>query len=169
MEAPGAPPQLAQRRWARPLLASGIAAGVAMLSLTWLQRAPGTAVESGAPLVASVPAGSSAAGVVEVVTPVVGPASAVVNGIDAEVVLAPAAAGEADSYIVPALPASSARAMSPAQLANFVVAHSEFSGSLSRRSVLSALVAGDGNVAAQTAPAPVTDPGADPNPTREAP
>lgn len=161
-ESPAAQPQYVQRRWARPLLASGIAAGVAVLSLAWLQRAPGTAVEPGASLVASVPAGGSANGVVEVVTPAASPVAAGMGSGDAEVVLAPAAAGEADSYIVPALPAASARPMSSAQLANFVVAHSEFSGSLSRRSVLSALVAGDGNVAADAAPAPVADPSAAP-------
>jgi hypothetical protein len=137
-----------RQRWAKPLLATGIAAGVAALSLVWLQRMP---IESGGAepaLVASVPAAATDANPVETVTPAAGGR----DGIDAEVVLAPAMAGEPDSYVVPALPASQARPLSSAQLANFVVAHSEFSGSLSRRSVLSALVAGDDSVAATPAP-----------------
>jgi hypothetical protein len=55
------------------------------------------------------------------------------------------------------VPASAARPLASTQLANFVVAHSEFSGSLARRSVLSALVAGEAAAPPETAPAPQSD------------
>lgn len=143
----------ARQRWTRPLLATGIAAGVAALSLLWLQRTPETTGEAMPAMAAS-----GVAAPVEVVAPAPTLAAAGPGGADAEVVLAPAAAGEPDSYVVPALPAVPGRPMSSAQLANFVVAHSEFSGSLSRRGMLSALVAGDGSVAAdEAAPAPAAD------------
>jgi hypothetical protein len=147
----------ARRHWTKPLLASGIAAGVAALSLVWLQRTPVTPGDA-APAVAA--SGAVVAEPVEVVTPAPAFASLGQGAADAEIVLAPAAAGEPDSYVVPAVPAATGRPMSSAQLANFVVAHSEFSGSLSRRGMLSALVAGDGSVVpAETAPAaPSTSP-----------
>jgi hypothetical protein len=97
-------------------------------------------------MAASGAAGALPAAPVEVVAPAPAFAAVGQSAADAEVVLAPAAAGEPDSYVVPALPASPGRPMSSAQLANFVVAHSEFSGSLSRRGMLSALVAGDASV-----------------------
>lgn len=148
-------------RWVRPLAASGIAAGVAALSLLWLQRAP--VGEQAAPALAAVETAATAGTApVEVVTPA--PTLAAANGSsgDTEVVLAPSVSGEPESYVVPALPASTARPLSSAQLANFVVAHSEFSGSLARRSVLSALVAGDGAVPAARVPA--ATPGEAPTP-----
>jgi hypothetical protein len=58
--------------------------------------------------------------------------------------------GEPESYVVP-MPAGRAAGGPPAQLANYVVAHSEFSAPLSRRSLLSALVASE--AAADAAPA----------------
>jgi negative regulator of sigma E activity len=147
----------ARQRWTRPLLATGIAAGVAALSLLWLQRTPETTGDMPA-MAASGAAAAPLAAPVEVVAPAPAFAAVGQGGADAEVVLAPAAAGEPDSYVVPALPASPGRPMSSAQLANFVVAHSEFSGSLSRRGMLSALVAGEGSVAAdEAAPAPAPD------------
>ena len=62
--------------------------------------------------------------------------------------------GEPESYVVP-MPAGRAGGGPPAQLANYVVAHSEFSAPLSRRSLLSALVASEAAPAPQAeAPAP---------------
>jgi hypothetical protein len=155
----------ARRHWTKPLLASGIAAGVAALSLVWLQRTPGTPGDAAPAVAASGAAAASVAESVEVVTPASAFASLGQGAADAEVVLAPAAAGEPDSYVVPAVPAATGRPMSSAQLANFVVAHSEFSGSLSRRGMLSALVAGDGSVVpVETVPsAPGVSPGVSPS------
>ena len=50
--------------------------------------------------------------------------------------------GEPDRYVTPA-PSSSASIVPPARLANYVVAHSEYSGPLSRRMALLGLVATD--------------------------
>ena len=50
--------------------------------------------------------------------------------------------GEPDVYVTPA-PSSSASIAPPARLANYVVAHSEYSGPLSRRMALLGLVATD--------------------------
>ena len=50
--------------------------------------------------------------------------------------------GEPDRYVTPA-PSSSASIAPPARLANYVVAHSEYSGPLSRRMALLGLVATD--------------------------
>lgn len=148
-------------RWRRPLAATGIAAGVAALSLVWLQRVDGPASDA-ASLAArdgAAPAAISTATSpsVEVVAPAtVGTAALADAG---EVVLAPSASSEPESYVVPVLPADGVpRPVASAQLANFVVAHSEFSGSLARRGMLSALVAGDAapepaNAAAQVPPA----------------
>lgn len=160
-------------RWTRPLAATGIAAGVAALSLLWLQRAPGGEQPAQTLVTAADPAAAATGAPVEVVTPVPALVAANGGGAETEVVLAPAASGEPDSYVVPSLPASTARPLSSAQLANFVVAHSEFSGSLARRSVLSALVAGEGAVAGDSAPAVRPDaipaPQSDPAAVLEAP
>lgn len=146
-------------RWARPATGIAIAASVAALSVFWLQgRSPATA-----PVVArsaDVVAREAASGDVEVIAP---PAST--RGVAAEVVVAgngypasgarAAGSGEPESYVVP-LPSESRGVAPPAQLANYVVAHSEYSAPLSRRSLLSALVASDapaGSVAAAPGPA----------------
>ena len=50
--------------------------------------------------------------------------------------------GEPDRYVTPA-PSSTASIAPPARLANYVVAHSEYSGPLSRRMALLGLVATD--------------------------
>lgn len=139
----------APRRWWKPLAATGIAAGVAALSLLWLQHDVGE-VSS----IAAAPAGAAA-------TEVVAPQLAAVE--PAEVVLAPVGSAEPESYVVPVPPAVAVRPVASAQLANFVVAHSEFSGSLARRSVLSALVSGEGTpesavaVSGPSAASPVTE------------
>ena len=53
--------------------------------------------------------------------------------------------GEPDVYVTPA-PSSSPGIAPPARLANYVVAHSEYSGPLSRRMALLGLVAADSDV-----------------------
>ena len=142
----------ARARWIRPVAGLGVAAGVAALSVFWLQaRAP-----------QDVPAGiaqlePAAVREVDVIAP-----PAATRGAAAEIVVAgngyPAPAerasgsGEPESYVVP-LPTERRGVAPPAQLANYVVAHSEYSAPLSRRSLLSALVAADASVAADEAPA----------------
>jgi hypothetical protein len=65
-----------------------------------------------------------------------------------------AGSGEPESYVVP-LPTERRGVAPPAQLANYVVAHSEYSAPLSRRSLLSALVAADAPADAEVLPAQV--------------
>lgn len=138
----------AGRRWLRPAAGLGIAAGVAALAVFGLQtRLP---EEASPPLAVA----GSTAPAVEVIAPPV-----VAGGAATEIVVArsdylPAAATteaggsrEPESYVVP-LPTERLGIAPPAQLANYVVAHSEYSGSLSRRSLLSALVAADAAAAA---------------------
>ncbi|MCP5328778.1 MAG: sigma-E factor negative regulatory protein [Steroidobacteraceae bacterium] len=138
----------AGRRWLRPAAGLGIAAGVAALAVFGLQtRLP---EEASPPLAVT----GSTAPAVEVIAPPV-----VAGGAATEIVVArsdylPAVATteaggsrEPESYVVP-LPTERLGIAPPAQLANYVVAHSEYSGSLSRRSLLSALVAADAAAAA---------------------
>jgi negative regulator of sigma E activity len=66
---------------------------------------------------------------------------------------------EPDSYVVPAAVAQAPALVEPTELANYIVAHSAYSGPLMRRNALSALVAGDSTappVTAQPIPAVVT-------------
>jgi negative regulator of sigma E activity len=147
-----------RRRWMRPAAGLAIAAGVAALSVVWLQgRAPEVAQPLSAAASAAPPGAAVDAAVDEVIAP-----PAATRGADAEVVVAgngyPAArgpgSGEPESYVVP-MPAGRPAGGPPAQLANYVVAHSEFSAPLSRRSLLSALVASEAAATpAEEAPAP---------------
>jgi sigma-E factor negative regulatory protein RseA len=110
-------------RWYKPLAGFGIAASVAAASILWIR-----ADQSAAPQLAAVPTA-------EISRPV---------AVAANVAPAPSRAaeysnGEPASYVVPPVNAS-ASSIAPAALANYVVAHSEFSGPLSRRMVLSGLV-----------------------------
>jgi negative regulator of sigma E activity len=50
---------------------------------------------------------------------------------------------EPDSYVVPTLVAQGPLLVPPTELANYIVAHSEYSGPLMRRNALSALIGGD--------------------------
>ncbi len=142
-------------RWARPAAGFAIAAGVAALSVVWLQgRTPVPAPLLGAnpaDAMSTEQASREAAAAVAPAAEIIAPAVAM-RGSGAEVVVAansvaPAAArgagsGEPESYVVP-MPAGRTFSGVPAQLANYVVAHSEFSAPLSRRSLLSALVASE--------------------------
>lgn len=79
----------------------------------------------------------------------------------AETVIAPAAAGndEPASYVVPQQVSGGNELALPAALANYVVAHSEYSSPLVRRNLISALVGSD---AAESLP-PVNEPRAAPS------
>jgi hypothetical protein len=127
----------------RPAAGFAIAAGVAALSVFWLQgRAP-----VAAPTLAQADTGATGtAAAVEVVAPAAaigGPATEVVVAGNLGAAARAAGSGEPESYVVP-MPTDRPGMAAPAQLANYVVAHSEYSTPLSRRSLLSALVAADG-------------------------
>jgi sigma-E factor negative regulatory protein RseA len=125
------------QRWARfgyPVAGASIAAGVAALSLFWLQGTPDAAQQLAS---ATVPAGTEAPTRI-VLTPE--PVTvAATNSPDS-------GAGDASLYSTPA-PNSATSIAPPARLANYVVAHSEYSGPVTRRMALLGIVgaeAGEG-------------------------
>ncbi len=114
------------RRWARftrPAVGASIAAGVAAVSIFWL-RGPGPETNT---LLANAPQ-SVAVVATAPFTAAVAPAAAARSGTD-----------EPERYSTPA-PSSHTSLAPPARLANYVVAHSEYSGPLSRRMALLSLV-----------------------------
>jgi negative regulator of sigma E activity len=127
----------ASQRWlrfARPVAGASIAAGVAAMSIFWMQaQDPAPGVNGSEPqLLAANPVPESI---------VLGP-----DTIGTTVALdtappARASNGEPDRYVTPA--PTSSTSIAPARLANYVVAHSEYSGPLSRRMALLGLVATD--------------------------
>jgi negative regulator of sigma E activity len=124
----------AMQRWmrfARPAAGASIAAGVAAMSIFWLRMQ-----EPDAPLLAAVPAAAES-----IVLPpdTTGTTVALNTAPPVETRLSN---GEPERYVTPA-PSSSASIIPPARLANYVVAHSEYSGPLSRRMALLGLVATD--------------------------
>jgi negative regulator of sigma E activity len=123
-------------RWmrvARPVFGAGIAAGVAAMSILWLrtQDSPET-------LMASAPASQTSLATPEPVSTVA------VNTAPRTAPLVQITSGksEPDRYTTPAFSPQTSIAP-PARLANYVVAHSEYSGPLSRRLALLGLVASD--------------------------
>ena len=109
----------APRRWVRPVAGAAVAASVAAVSILWLRGHPVPGAVTAAPELAAVPASR-----------VIAPAVARVT--------ARSAAGS-DSYVVPP-PARAATAIVPAELANYVVAHSMFSPPVARRNLLSSFM-----------------------------
>jgi negative regulator of sigma E activity len=112
-------------RYSRPLAGAGIAASVAVMSVLWLrnQEPAETVVASNAVTESIVLAADSS-------TPV---------GETRVASSTPVSTGEPDRYSTPA-PSSQTNIAPPARLANYVVAHSEYSGPLSRRMALLSLV-----------------------------
>ncbi len=110
----------AAMKWLRPLAGVGVAAGVAALSILWMR--------SQSPEPAAL----------------VAQAVAEPESTTEPVSVAPT--GEPDSYVVPR--PSGRRSIVPGtQLANYVVAHSEFSSPVTRRNLLSALMTGEAGTA----------------------
>jgi sigma-E factor negative regulatory protein RseA len=115
-------------RFARPVAGASIAAGVAAVSILWLRNQ-----EAAVPMMAnSSPAAALEAGQ--------GPGTLVAAAPEA--MSTPASNGEPDRYVTPQ-PSAQTSIAPPARLANYVVAHSEYSGPLSRRLALLGLVATD--------------------------
>jgi sigma-E factor negative regulatory protein RseA len=143
----------ASRRWARfgrPMFGAGIAASVAAASILFLRGQGGmespellAAAESPASIVL-VPEGAGAA------TPAAATSPAAAR--------APVSNGEPERYSTP-VPSSSTGIVPPTRLANYVVAHSEYSGPLSRRLALLGLVANEsaGEAPATADPADLAD------------
>ena len=129
-------------RFARPVIGAGIAASVAAASILFLR----TQGESEAMMAANrVPATVTLA-------PETVDTRVALNAPPAAVRETVRSSGEPDRYSTPA-PSSQTSIAPPARLANYVVAHSEYSSPLSRRMALLGLVAGDsaGDAPAQDA------------------
>jgi len=122
-------------RFARPVAGASIAAGVAAMSIMWLRTGTGPD-----PMLASTPVPETI-----VLAPEATGTTVALN--QTPVVARAPSNGEPDLYVTPA-PSSSASLAPPARLANYVVAHSEYSGPLSRRMALLGLVAADAETAA---------------------
>jgi negative regulator of sigma E activity len=119
----------AMSRWWQPVAGGAVvAAGVAAAAILWLR-----AGSPDAPVVAQAPGRADLPIVARASPPASAPAAAAraVSG---------SAPADADSYVVPP-PSDSSALAPPMELANFVVAHSEYSAPLLRRSVLTALIA----------------------------
>jgi sigma-E factor negative regulatory protein RseA len=148
------------RRWGQPLAGVGVAAGVAALSIFWLQsRVTDNALALSAQLAASqadanngevVLGGNelpdlrqqlgSNLSLVTVGGAVTAQASRPNQRSNNRAL---ASNGEPERYTVPTPGRDQGAAFAAAQFANYVVAHSEYAAPLNRRSVLSALVAGE--------------------------
>jgi sigma-E factor negative regulatory protein RseA len=118
-----------ENRWWQPAASAAAVAGVATLSIMWLRS---QAPETVAPSMAQTPAL---------------PVGASMTGNGAVVAVN---TGEADSYVVPKSPGR--RLVVPStELANYVVAHSEFSSPVTRRNLLSAFMASESGTAGTSA------------------
>jgi sigma-E factor negative regulatory protein RseA len=146
---PAARKATASARWARfarPVAGASIAAGVAALSIMWLRTDVGAGADPGSMLasnpVVETPLADTSASERIVLTP---------EASGTTVARVPSN-GEPDVYVTPAPRSSAASIALQGRLANYVVAHSEYSGPLSRRMALLGLVATDPDAAAPAEP-----------------
>ena len=128
------------------------AAAVAAVAILWMRAEDPQLTANNVPLQnAAVPGLSATA-----------PAATLAAVTTASPALLPAAvrprqSREPDSYVVPATATQGPALMAPTELANYIVAHSEYSGPLMRRNALSALVGGESAAPQMTAqPIPAT-------------
>jgi negative regulator of sigma E activity len=123
------PKKRAEFRWWQPMASAAAVAGVAAGAILWM-RAQSPDIQ---PLVAQttpvVPAMATLAATP--VSAVAGMAQAQVN------------TGEPDSYVVPKTPNRHQLVVPSTELANYVVAHSEFSSPVARRNLLSSFMASE--------------------------
>jgi sigma-E factor negative regulatory protein RseA len=133
----------AARRWLKPVAGLAVAATVASVAVVVMQRDPsGTAAPA---LVAATTTTTATSAT---------PPPAPLSPAPAPLLAASSLTGEPASYITP--PASrGVGVIPPAQLASYVVAHSEYSSPLGRRNVLTGLVADE---VQPPAPAPAAPP-----------
>jgi negative regulator of sigma E activity len=122
-------------RFARPVAGAGIAAGVAAVSILWLQ-----AQDADPGMVAATPAAESIVLQSEAASPAVLTASAQPQPDNQA---RPVSSGEPERYSTPA-PSTQTSIAPPARFANYVVAHSEVSGPLARRLALLGIVGTEG-------------------------
>jgi negative regulator of sigma E activity len=135
--------------WVTSLAGLGSAAAVATLAILWM-RAQGPAV-----IAQTGPAHTPAVTVPQVPAPAAAvPPPAVAAQLTAQPAVHLRQSREPDSYVTPAAVAQAPTLVPPTELANYIVAHSAYSGPLMRRNALSTLVSGDSAVP-QAAPQPI--------------
>jgi negative regulator of sigma E activity len=138
--------------WVTSLGGLATAAAVAAVAILWMRAEDPQVIAQRSPAQnAAVPALSAAAtpATLAAVTPAPRPVVAVA--------IRPRSSREPDSYVVPAGETQGPALLAPTELANYIVAHSEYSGPLMRRNALSALVGGESAVPQVTAqPIPAT-------------
>jgi hypothetical protein len=129
------------RRWMRlawPAAGASIAAGVAAVSILWLRGVQGPVevlqADTTAPSQTTI-----------LLTPETAGTTVALDTASAATPLP--SNGEPERYSTPA-PSSSTSIVPPARLANYVVAHSEYSAPLSRRMALLGIVGAEGSEAA---------------------
>jgi negative regulator of sigma E activity len=122
------PKKRAEFRWWQPMASAAAVAGVAAGAILWM-RAQSPEIQ---PLVAqTTPVVPAMATLATPVAAVAGMAQAQVN------------TGEPDSYVVPKTPNRHQLVVPSTELANYVVAHSEFSSPVARRNLLSSFMASE--------------------------
>ncbi len=139
--------------WVTSLAGLGSAAAVAAIAILWMrQEGPAVVAHNGsAPPQAVAP--------MPVATPpAAAPALLAAAPRDSHPPIAhPLQSREPDSYVVPAAAPQVPMLLPPTELANYIVAHSAYSGPLMRRNALSSLVGGDSAAPQATAqPIPAT-------------
>ncbi len=127
--------------WVTSLAGLGSAAAVAAMAILWM-RAEGPAVIAQS----SVPQKSTVAANPVPAPLAVTPQAAATTSPDALTRTAARLPHEPDSYVTPAAAPQGPTLVQPTELANYIVAHSAYSGPLMRRNALSALVGGDSAV-----------------------
>jgi negative regulator of sigma E activity len=121
--------------WVTSLAGLATAAGVAAVAILWVRAQGPVVVAQSAPVQNSAQLPT---------TPVIETAPATPSVV--QVAATPSRRGasrEPDSYVVPAAVAQDPALVPPTELANYIVAHSVYSGPLMRRNALSALVGAD--------------------------
>jgi negative regulator of sigma E activity len=120
------PKKRVENRWWQPLASAAAVAGVAAGAILWMRAQ--------SPDIDSVVAQTQKTPLVPVVATVAAtPVSAV----------AQVSTGEPDAYVVPKTPNRHQLVVPSTELANYVVAHSEFSSPVARRNLLSSFMASD--------------------------
>jgi sigma-E factor negative regulatory protein RseA len=112
-------PRRSARRWLRPVAGAAVAAGVAAVSILWLQAQAPSAAGLAPPQLAAVPASRPAQ------RPPASP----------------------DSYVLPPATRGAAAVVPATELANYVVAHSMFSSPVARRNLLSSFMTSESGAA----------------------
>ena len=116
-------------QWWQPVAGAAAAAGVATVAILWMRAQSPDAMPAVAQSIAP---------------------AAIATGMASAAITPAVNSSEPDSYVVPKSPAR--RLVVPStELANYVVAHSEFSSPVTRRNLLSAFVAGESGTAGTSA------------------